>query len=92
MDLTKGIAAISFPLPTPGSVTPPDLYFAACVQAERLRTEEAEQLEAAREASTPTRCSREDARAREAAADAEIRRLLAYGGEFHEAARTAWSP
>ncbi|GAA5609786.1 hypothetical protein Spla01_00916 [Streptomyces platensis] len=79
------IAAIRFPLPPPGSVTPPDLYFDACEQAERLRTEEAEHLEAASEGleADPLLLALEDARARKAAADAEIRRLLAYGREFH---------
>ncbi|MEV5485668.1 hypothetical protein [Streptomyces sioyaensis] len=85
MDLISDIAAIRFPLPPPGSVTPPDLYFDACKQAESLRTEEAERLEAASEGldADPLLLALEDARARKAAADAEIRRLLAYGREFH---------
>ncbi|MEV7383296.1 hypothetical protein [Streptomyces lydicus] len=87
MDSIGDIAAIRFPLPPPGSVTPPDLYFDACEQAERLRTEEADRLEAASEGldADPLLLALEDARARKAAADAEIRRLLAYGREFHGA-------
>lgn len=85
MNLISDIAAIRFPLPAPGSVTPPDLYFDACEQAERLRTEEAENLEAASDGldTDPLLLALEDARARKAAADAEIRLLLAYGREFH---------
>ncbi|MER7001135.1 hypothetical protein [Streptomyces sp. NPDC000410] len=87
MDLVNDIAAIRFPLPPPGSVTPADLYFEACEQAERLRAEEAESLEAASEGldADPLLLALQDARARKAAADAEIRRLLAYGREFHGA-------
>ncbi|MFP1629778.1 hypothetical protein ACLB9X_32505 [Streptomyces sp. 5K101] len=87
MDLISDIAAIRFPLPSPGSVTPPDLYFEACEQAERLRAEEAENLQAASEGldADPLLLALQDARARKAAADAEIRRLLAYGREFHGA-------
>ncbi|MFB7374195.1 hypothetical protein ACFC0D_30605 [Streptomyces sp. NPDC056222] len=72
-------------MPAPGSVTPPDLYFDACEQTERLRTEEAENLDAASEGldTDPLLLALEDARARKAAADAEIRLLLAYGREFH---------
>ncbi|MFG3496858.1 hypothetical protein [Streptomyces sp. NPDC047928] len=87
MDLISDIAAIRFPLPAPGSVTPADLYFEACEQAERLRSEEAENLQAASEGldADPLLLALQDARARKAAADAEIRRLLAYGREFHGA-------
>ncbi|QIK04706.1 hypothetical protein G7Z12_37735 [Streptomyces sp. ID38640] len=85
MHLIGDIAAIRYPLPAPGSVTPADLYFDACEQAERLRAEEAERLEAASEGldADPLLLALEDAKARKAAADAEIRRLLAYGREFH---------
>ncbi|WP_167455459.1 hypothetical protein [Streptomyces tirandamycinicus] len=81
------IAAIRFPLPPPGSVTPPDLYFDAYEEAERLRAEEAENLQAASEGldADPLLLALQDARARKAAADAEIRQLLAYGREFHGA-------
>ncbi|WP_327250060.1 hypothetical protein [Streptomyces sp. NBC_01320] len=87
MNLIGDIAAIRFPLPGPGSVTPPDLYFDACEQAERLRAEEAENLEAASDGldTDPLLLALQDARARKASADAEIRRLLAYGREFHGA-------
>ncbi|MGW8955775.1 hypothetical protein [Streptomyces sp. NPDC055709] len=87
MDLISDIAAIRFPLPAPGSVTPPDLYLDACEQAERLRTEEAENLQAASEGldADPLLLALQDARVRKAVADAEIRRLLAYGREFHGA-------
>ncbi|MFF3547499.1 hypothetical protein ACFYXD_37420 [Streptomyces platensis] len=87
MNLIGDIAAIRYPLPPPGSVTPADLYFDACEQAERLRMEEAERLEAASEGldADPLLLALEDARARKAAADSEIRRLLAYGREFHGA-------
>ncbi|MEV4334197.1 hypothetical protein AB0K02_27330 [Streptomyces sp. NPDC049597] len=87
MYLISDIAAIRFPLPVPGSVTPPDLYFEACEQAERLRAEEAENLQAASDGldADPLLLALQDARARKAAADAEIRRLLAYGREFHGA-------
>ncbi|MFF9870299.1 hypothetical protein ACF1G0_33795 [Streptomyces sp. NPDC013953] len=79
------IAAIRFPTPAPGSVTPADLYFDACEQAERLRAEEAENLQAASDGldADPLLLALEDAQARKAAADAEIRLLLAYGREFH---------
>uniref|UniRef100_J1RVA8 Uncharacterized protein n=1 Tax=Streptomyces auratus AGR0001 TaxID=1160718 RepID=J1RVA8_9ACTN len=85
MYLIGDIAAIRYPLPAPGSVTPADLYFDACEQAERLRAEEAERLEAASEGldADPLLLALEDAKGRKAAADAEIRRLLAYGREFH---------
>ncbi|MER7812927.1 hypothetical protein [Streptomyces sp900116325] len=84
MNLIGDIAAIRYPLPAPGSVTPADLYFDACEQAERLRAEEAENLEAASDGldTDPLLLALNDARARKAAADAEIRLLLAYGREF----------
>ncbi|MFE1764072.1 hypothetical protein ACFW81_07630 [Streptomyces angustmyceticus] len=87
MNLIGDIAAIRYPLPLPGSVTPADLYFDACEQAKHLRTEEAERLEAASDGldADPLLLALEDAKARKAAADAEIRRLLAYGREFHGA-------
>ncbi|MFE7332140.1 hypothetical protein ACFU8W_46220 [Streptomyces sp. NPDC057565] len=87
MDLISDIAAVCFPLPAPGSVTPPDLYFEAYEQAEHRRAEEAANLEAASEGldADPLLLALQGARARKAAADAEIRRLLAYGREFHGA-------
>ncbi|MGY5124351.1 hypothetical protein [Streptomyces nigrescens] len=87
MNLISDIAAIRYPLPLPGSVTPADLYFDACEQAEHLRIEEAERLEAASDGldADPLLLALEDAKARKAEADAEIRRLLAYGREFHGA-------
>lgn len=85
MDLISDITAIRFPLPAPGSVTPADLYFEAYEKAERLRAEERENLQAACEGldTDPLLLALQDARARKAAADAEIRRLLAYGRRFH---------
>ncbi|MET7801044.1 hypothetical protein [Streptomyces decoyicus] len=87
MNLISDIAAIRYPLPLPGSVTPADLYFDACEQAEHLRIEEAERLEAASDGLDvdPLLLALEDAKARKVEADAEIRRLLAYGREFHGA-------
>ncbi|TXC99710.1 hypothetical protein [Streptomyces sp. ISID311] len=87
MNLIGDIAAICYPLPPPGSVTPADCYFDACEQAERLRAEEAERLEAASDGldADALLLALEDAKARKAEADAEIRRLLAYGREFHGA-------
>lgn len=71
----------------PGPVAPADLYFGVCEQAEHLRTQEAERLEAASVGldADPLLLALEDARARKATADAEVRRLLAYGREFHGA-------
>ncbi|GAA1545336.1 hypothetical protein GCM10009730_63040 [Streptomyces albidochromogenes] len=85
MDLVNDIVAIRFPTPAPGSVTPADLYFDACEQAERLRADEAQNLQAASDSleADPLLLALEDARTRKAAADAEIRLLLAYGREFH---------
>lgn len=85
MDLVTDLAAIRNPMPTPATVTPADLYPDACAATERHRTDDAHHLEAASDGldTDPLLLALQEARARKAAADAEIRRLLAYGREFH---------
>ncbi|MFD4949612.1 hypothetical protein ACFWNT_45835 [Streptomyces sp. NPDC058409] len=85
MDLVADLAAIRNPMPTPETVTPADLYPDACAAVERHRTDDAHHLEAASDGldTDPLLLALEEARARKSAADAEIRRLLAYGREFH---------
>lgn len=84
MNLVNDLAAIRNPLPTPDSVTPAELYPDILEQIERHRTDDALHLEAASDGldTDPLFLALEEARARKAAADAEIRRLLAYGREF----------
>ncbi|PCG81150.1 hypothetical protein CIB93_36970 [Streptomyces sp. WZ.A104] len=85
MNLVTDLAAIRNPMPTPESVTPADLYPDICAAIEDHRTTDAHHLEAASDGldTDPLYLALEEARARKAAADAEIRRLLAYGREFH---------
>lgn len=87
MNVISDIAAIRHPMPVPGSVTPADLYPDACEQAGRQRADDELHLEAASDGleMDPLLLALEEARARRRAADAEIRRLLAYGREFHGA-------
>ncbi|WP_346172172.1 hypothetical protein [Streptomyces roseofulvus] len=85
MDLVADLAAIRNPMPTPDAVAPADLYSDACAAVERHRIDDAHHLEAASDGldTDPLLLALEEARARKTAADAEIRRLLAYGREFH---------
>jgi hypothetical protein len=85
MDLIDDLAALRIPLPQPGDVTPEDFYPDALEEAEQAGENYAFTLEA--------QCDdlQEDsllialgnARAAREAADRDIRRLLAYGREFH---------
>ncbi|WP_405649619.1 hypothetical protein OG581_52555 [Streptomyces sp. NBC_01386] len=85
MNLVVDLAAIRNPMPTPETVTPADLYPDACAATEQHRTDDAHHLEAASDGldTDPLLLALHEARARKSAADAEIRRLLAYGREFH---------
>lgn len=85
MDVIGDIAAIRHPLPRPQDVTPPELFPDALEQAERARAQEAVGLGAATDGleADPLLVALSDARARRRAAEAEIRRLLAYGRAFH---------
>ncbi|MFI8186717.1 hypothetical protein ACIF70_40480 [Actinacidiphila glaucinigra] len=79
------IAAIRHPLPRPQDVTPPEQFPDALEQVERARAQEAMSLEAASDGleADPLLVALSDARARRRAAEAEVRRLLAYGRAFH---------
>ncbi|MFJ1847436.1 hypothetical protein [Streptomyces sp. NPDC088146] len=78
------LAAIRHPLPTPDSVTPADQYPDAYAAVERHRADDMHHLEAASDGleTDPLLLALEEARARKATADAEIRQLLAYGRAF----------
>jgi hypothetical protein len=85
MDVTGDIAAIRNPLPRPEDVTPRELYLDAREQVEQARIDDALSLEAASDGleTDPLLLALRSARDRRAAADDEIRRLLAYGRTFH---------
>lgn len=79
------IAAILHPMPEPGDVVPEDLYTDACDQVDADRRKTIDGLEAAWDADTnndPVLSAIESARSRRHQAEAEIRRLVAYGREF----------
>ncbi|MFF5639520.1 hypothetical protein [Streptomyces sp. NPDC012825] len=85
MDGTQELAALCHPLPEPGSVTPEECFTDACEKTVELREEEAFRLEAAGEAMgvDPLLLALDGLRTQKEAVDAQIRRLLAYGREFH---------
>ncbi|WP_405593859.1 hypothetical protein OG741_37605 [Streptomyces sp. NBC_01410] len=85
MHLIDELAALRSPMPKPGSVTPADCYDDACEQTEQQRKDDALHLEAASDGleMDPLLLALNDARAEKESADARIRRLLAYGREFH---------
>jgi hypothetical protein len=85
MDLIGDLTAIRVPLPQPGDVTPEDLYPDALEEAEQARESYAFALEAQRDdlQEDPLLIALSNARAAREAADRDIRRLLAYGREFH---------
>ncbi|MEV6400819.1 hypothetical protein AB0M39_39610 [Streptomyces sp. NPDC051907] len=78
------LAAVLHPMPAPGSVRPDDCHDDARDQIEQLRRDCADNLEAASDGldADPLLLALQGARARKAAADADIRRLLAYAREF----------
>ncbi|MER6291144.1 hypothetical protein [Streptomyces sviceus] len=85
MELIGDLTAIRIPLPQPGDVTPEDLYPDALEEAEQARENYAFALEAQRDdlQEDPLLIALSNARAAREAADRDIRRLLAYGREFH---------
>ncbi|MFD3841493.1 hypothetical protein ACFWWC_35335 [Streptomyces sp. NPDC058642] len=86
MDLIGDLAALRVPLPQPGDVTPEEFYPDALEEAEQARANYAFALEAQCDdlQEDPLLIALGNARAAREAADREIRRLLAYGREFHE--------
>ncbi|MEV6318979.1 hypothetical protein [Streptomyces sp. NPDC051776] len=85
MHQINDIAALRFPMPQPGDVRPADAYDDACEQVAAQREEAATNLEAASEGldEDALLLALKDITARRNALDAEMRRLLAYGREFH---------
>lgn len=85
MDSYRELAALRHPLPQPGSVDPDKCFADACEQATEQREEEALRLEAASDALgvDPLLLALEDLKTKKGAIEAQIRRLLAYGREFH---------
>ncbi|QCD60296.1 hypothetical protein [Streptomyces hawaiiensis] len=79
------LAALRNPLPLPGTVTPEDCYTDACEQVEEQRKKDALHLEAASDdlQVDPLLLALDDLKTQKEAIHAEIRRLLAYGREFH---------
>ncbi|MEV4442852.1 hypothetical protein AB0K09_28330 [Streptomyces sp. NPDC049577] len=85
MSVFDEIAAILHPMPAPGDVDP-EVYNDVCHDIDHARKETAFHLEAAWDAdgenNEPLLSSIATARARRDAAEADIRRLIAYGREF----------
>ncbi|AVZ71113.1 hypothetical protein SLUN_01460 [Streptomyces lunaelactis] len=83
------LAAVINPMPAPGSVRPDDFFDDACEQVEQQRKDYADNLEAVSFGmeADPLILALEQARAEKTAADARIRRLLAYAREFHASRR-----
>ncbi|MFF7146264.1 hypothetical protein ACFZB5_34680 [Streptomyces nodosus] len=79
------LAALRNPLPEPGTVTPEDCYADACEQVAEQRKKDALHLEAASDdlRVDPLLLALDDLKTQKEAVDAEIRRLLAWGREFH---------
>ncbi|WP_031509604.1 hypothetical protein [Streptomyces megasporus] len=84
MHSLEAIAAIAVPLPQPGDVTPADAYDDALQDALEQRKKLADNLEGAwlAEDHDPLLTVLAAARDRRRRAEAEIRRLIAYGREF----------
>ncbi|WP_326662694.1 hypothetical protein [Streptomyces canus] len=85
MNLIGDLTALRIPLPQPGDVTPEELYPDALEEAEQARENYAFALEAQWDElqEDPLLIALGNARSAREAADREIRRLLAYGREFH---------
>ncbi|MFD7772050.1 hypothetical protein [Streptomyces sp. NPDC059787] len=79
------LAALRHPLPEPGTVTPEDCYDDALAQVLEQRRQDVLRLEAAADGleTDPLLLALQDLKAQKEAVDAQIRRLLAYGREFH---------
>ncbi|MGY0055006.1 hypothetical protein ACWY4P_00150 [Streptomyces sp. LZ34] len=79
------LAALRNPMPAPGTVTPEDGYADAREQVAEQREKDALHLEGASDGLgvDPLLLALDDLKARKEAVDAQIRRLLAYGREFH---------
>ncbi|WP_189956751.1 hypothetical protein [Streptomyces alanosinicus] len=79
------LAALRNPMPEPGTVTPEDCYDDACQQVDQQRKSDALSLEAAGDQleTDPLLLALDDLKAQKEAVDAQIRRLLAWGREFH---------
>ncbi|MFI6340519.1 hypothetical protein [Streptomyces sp. NPDC050535] len=89
MDLVNELAALLCPLPEPGSVTPEDCFPDAFEEAERERSQYADNLEAAAFATEgdPLILALEQAQAQKEEADRRIRLILAYAREFQPGRR-----
>jgi len=85
MRLIEELAALRHPLPEPGTFTPEDCYDDACAQVVEQRKRVALRLEPASDGleTDPPLLALQDLKAQQEAVDAQIRRLLAYGREFH---------
>lgn len=85
MSVFSDIAAICHPMPSPGEV-PDDIYSDVCESIHTRREEMIQSLEAAADADSeenePLLSAIGIARYRKEQAEAEIRRLIAYGREF----------
>jgi hypothetical protein len=81
----RELAAVLYPLPEPGSVTPDDCFADAYEQTEDLRKQYADNLEAAALGTDgePLILALEEARAQKEKADRRIRLIFAYAREFH---------
>ncbi|MFD5079501.1 hypothetical protein [Streptomyces sp. NPDC058371] len=79
------LAAVLYPLPEPGSVTPDDCFDDAREQIEVLRKQYADNLDAAAMGTDgePLILALEQARAQKEAADRRIRLIFAYAREFY---------
>jgi DNA invertase Pin-like site-specific DNA recombinase len=85
MHSIEELAVLRHPLPEPGTVSPADCYDDACAQILEQRQQDALRLQAAGDGlgTDPLLLALEDLKAQKEAVDAQIRRLLAYGREFH---------
>lgn len=85
MHSIRELAAVLYPLPEPGSVTPDDCFDDAYEQTEELRKQYADNLEAAALGTDgePMILALEQARAQKEDADRRIRQIFAYAREFH---------
>ncbi|MFD9869075.1 hypothetical protein ACFXI8_26500 [Streptomyces niveus] len=83
------LAAVLYPMPEPGSVTPGDCYPDACEQTAHDRKQYTDNLEAAALGTDeePLVLALQEAREQKEEADRRIRRLLAYAREFHPRGR-----
>ncbi|NBM15441.1 hypothetical protein [Streptomyces sp. GC420] len=79
------LAALRHPMPEPGTVTPEDSYADACDQVAEQRKRDVLHLEGASDSlgTDPLLLALDDLKVQKEAVDTQIRRLLAYGREFH---------